>query len=112
MNLIGGLAGHAGPQSVQGPDPVGIPLALDQTRHLELKFRYQVTAGLPLVSSSLAAVHIVAADPRATVVLGWLPGEEDAAGRLVPPAKVLWGVGDGCGGRPTGVSCLLCCIYL
>lgn len=95
MNLIGGLAGHAGPQSVQGPDPIGIPLALDQTRHLELEFGYEVAAGFPLVASSLAAVHVVATDPRTAVVLGRLPGEKDAAGRLVPPAKVLWGVRDG-----------------
>lgn len=80
MNLIGGLAGHTGTQAVQGPDPVGVPLALDQTRHLELEFRYQVAAGLPLVASPLAAVHVVATDPGAAIVLRWLPSEEDATG--------------------------------
>lgn len=80
LDLIGGLAWHASPQAVEGPDPVGVPLALHQTSHLELQIGHQVAAGLPLVASSLAAVHVVAADPGAAVVPGRLPGEEYAAG--------------------------------
>lgn len=108
LDLIGGLAGYAGPQAVEGPDPVGVPLALRQTRHLELQIRHQVAAGLPLVASPLAAIHVVAADPGATIIPGRLPGEENAARRLVPTAQVLRGVRDSCRGRPTGVSCGWC----
>lgn len=80
LDLIGGLAGHAGTESVEGSDSVGVPLAFCQTRHLELQIRHQVTAGLPLVGSSLAAVYVVTTDAGAAVVLWWLPGQEDAAG--------------------------------
>lgn len=94
LDLIGGLAGHAGAESVEGSDSVGVPLAFRQTRHLELQIRHQVTAGLPLVGSSLAAVYVVTTDTGATVVLWWLPGQEDAAGRLVSPPQVLWRIGN------------------
>lgn len=94
LDLVGGLAGPAGSESVQGSDSVGVPLALNQTRHLALQLGHKVPAGLPLIHSSLAAVHIVSSDATATVVLRWLPCQEDATGRLVSPPQVLWRVGD------------------
>lgn len=94
LNLISSLAGLAGSKSVQGSDSVCVPLALDQTSHLALQLRYHVTAGLPLICSSLAPLYIVASDASAAVILGWLPGQEDAASRFVSPLQVLWRVWD------------------
>lgn len=78
LDLICGLAGPAGSESVQGSDSIGVPLALGQTCHLTLQLRHQVSAGFPLIGSSLAALHVVATDAAAAVVLWWLPGQEDA----------------------------------
>lgn len=94
LDLVGGLAGPTGSESVQGSDSVGVPLALSQTRHLALQLRNQVSAGLPFISSSLTSVHVVASDATSTIVLWGLPGQEDATGRLVSPPQVLWRVGD------------------
>lgn len=94
LDLVCGLARPAGSESVQGPDSVGVPLALDQTSHLALQLGHHVPAGLPLIHSSLAAIHVVSSDAAAAVVLWRLPGQEDAAGRLVPPLQVLRRVGD------------------
>lgn len=95
LDLVGGLAGLACTESVQGSDSVGVPLALDQTRHLELQLRHHVPAGLPLIGSSLTAVQVVASDAGAAIILRRLPCQEDTAGRLVSPPQVLWRVGDG-----------------
>lgn len=94
LNLISSLAGLAGTKSVQGSDSVCVPLALDQTSHLALQLRYHVSTGLPLICSSLAPLHIVASDASATVILGWLPSQEDTASRFVSPLQVLWRVWD------------------
>lgn len=95
LDLVGGLARPASSETVQGSDSVRVPLALGQTRHLALQLRDQVPTGLPLIGSSLAALHVVAADAGAAIVLRRLPGQEDAAGRLVSPPQVLRRVGDG-----------------
>ena len=80
LDLVGGLAGPTGSESVQGSDSVGVPLALEQTRHLDLQLGNHVSAGFPFISSSLAAVHVVASDAATTVILRGLPGQEDATG--------------------------------
>lgn len=80
LDLVCGLAGPAGSESVQSSDSVGVPLALDQTGHLALQLWYRVSAGLPLICASLAALHVVASDAGATVIFWRLPGEEDATG--------------------------------
>lgn len=80
LDLVCGLAWLAGSQAVQCSDSIGIPLALSQTRHLAFQVRHHISAGLPLICSSLAAVHVVAFDAASTIVLRRLPGQEDAAG--------------------------------
>lgn len=80
LDFISGFTGLAGTKSVQGSDSVGVPLTLGETCHLELSLRDQVPAGLPLVSSPLAAVNVVASDTRTSVVLWRLPSQEDATG--------------------------------
>ena len=92
LDFISGLARSAGSESVQGSDSVGVPLALDQTCHLALQLGHQVPAGFPLIHSSLAAVHVVASDAAAAIILWWLPGQKDVAGGLVSPPQVLWRV--------------------
>lgn len=95
MDLVSGLAWQSGSKSVQGADSVGVPLALNQAGDLTFQLRGHVSAGLPLIGSSLATVHIVATDAAAAIVLGRLPGQEDAAGGLVSPLQVLRRVRDG-----------------
>jgi len=56
---------------------------------VSLGLRHGLPAGLPLVGSSLAFLHHIAFDVGASIVLGWLPGQEDA---LISPLQVLWGI--------------------
>lgn len=95
LDFVSGLAGSARSESVQSTDSVSIPLAFSETGHLALQLWDHVSAGLPLIGSSLASLHIITPDTGAAVIFWRFPGQEDATGGLVSPPQVFWWVRHG-----------------
>lgn len=96
LDLICGLAGQTSSKSVQGSDSIRVPLTLSQTSDLTLQLRCHFSTRLPFICSSLTAIHIVASDGTATIILWRFPGKEDPTGRLVSPPQVLWRIRNSC----------------
>lgn len=102
LDLICGLAGQTSSKSVQGSDSIRVPLTLSQTSDLTLQLRCHFSTRLPFICSSLTAIHIVASDGTATIILWRFPGKEDPTGRLVSPPQVLWRIRNSCWRKKSG----------